>query len=357
MRDVLPELQTWSKEGQLFAIATVVQTWGSAPRQAGSKMAVAADGRLAGSVSGGCVEAAVIEAAREVVSSRTPRLLHFGVADEEAWTVGLACGGAIDVFVDLPDPAWLGAVTRVVEHDETAALVTVVKGPTDLLGTKLLVKSDGTHEGSLGPLTDEAQAAAVTALAGGRSARVDMGDVQVFVEVVRPAPTLVVVGGVHIAIALTRLAQTLGYRTIVVDPRPVFGNEGRFPHADRVVATWPDEALDQIGLTSATAVAVLTHDPKLDDPALSRSLPSPAFYVGALGSKATQAKRRQRLLDAGLSEVQVGRLHAPIGLDLGGRSPEEIAMSVMAQVVAVRNGADRPREKASEPPARGPAQP
>lgn len=347
MRDVLPELQAWSKEGQLFAVATVVQTWGSAPRQAGSKMAVAADGRLVGSVSGGCVEGAVIEAAREVVSSRIPRLLHFGVADEAAWTVGLACGGAIDVFVDLPDAAWLGAVTRMVEHEETGALVTVVKGPTDLLGTKLLLKSDLTHEGSLGPLTEAARAAAMAALDAGRSARVDLGDLQVFVEVLRPAPTLVVVGGVHIGVALTRLAQTLGYRTIVVDPRPAFGSEARFPHADRVVTAWPDEALDHIGLTNTTAVAVLTHDPKLDDPALTRALPSPAFYVGALGSKTTQAKRRQRLLEAGLSEGQVGRLHAPIGIDLGGRSPEEIAISVLAQVVAVRNGADRPRDKAA----------
>lgn len=346
MRDVLPELQAWSKQGQLFAVATVVQTWGSAPRQAGSKMAVAADGRLVGSVSGGCVEASVIETAREVVTSRVPRLLHFGVADEAAWTVGLACGGSIDVFVDLPDAAWLGAVTRVVEQEETAALVTVVKGPTDLLGTKLLVKSDGAHEGSLGPLTASAHDAAVTALETGRSARVDVGDVQVFVEVLRPAPTLVAVGGVHIAVALTRLAQTLGYRTIVVDPRPVFGSEARFPHADRVVNAWPDEALDRIGLNSATAVAVLTHDPKLDDPALRRSLPSPAFYVGALGSKATQAKRRKRLLEAGLSEAHVDRLHAPIGLDLGGRSPEEIAISVLAQVVAVRNGASRPSARA-----------
>jgi xanthine dehydrogenase accessory factor len=175
-------------------------------------------------------------------------------------------------------------------------------------------------------------------VADGKSTRTTLGESQVFLEVVRPAPTLVAVGGVHIAIALTRIAQALGYRTIVVDPRPAFASEARFPHADRVVSDWPDEALGRIGLTAETAVAVLTHDPKLDDPALRAALPSAAFYVGALGSKATQAKRRQRLLEGGLSEEQVDRLHAPIGLDLGGRSPEEIALSVMGEVVAVRNG-------------------
>jgi xanthine dehydrogenase accessory factor len=167
---------------------------------------------------------------------------------------------------------------------------------------------------------------------------VEVADSDVFIEIMRPSPKLVVVGGVHIAIPLTWMARALGYRTIVVDPRPTFGNVDRFPQADEIVPAWPDEALGRIGMTSETAVAVLTHDPKLDDPALRAALPSPAFYVGALGSKQTQAKRRERLLSAGLTEAQVRRLRAPIGLDLGGRSPEEIAVSVLAQVVAVRNG-------------------
>jgi xanthine dehydrogenase accessory factor len=346
MRDVQAEIAAWTREGRRFALATVVQTWGSAPRTAGSKMAVGADGTIAGSVSGGCVEAAVIEAATKTLADGRPQLLHFGVADETAWAVGLACGGTIDVFVERPEAGFLERAGRLVREDRSGVVTTVVKGPGT--GQRIVMEADGPNEGSLGELTEAAQAAAREALREGKAARAAFGESQVFFDVLRPAPTLVVVGGVHIAIALTRLAQTLGYRTIVVDPRPAFANEARFPHVDRVVAEWPDEALGRIGLTAGTAVAVLTHDPKLDDPALRAALPSPAFYVGALGSKATQAKRRQRLLEAGLTEAQIGRLCAPIGLDLGGRSPEEIALSVMSQVVAVRNG--RPTAAAERAP-------
>ena len=319
MRDVLPEIEAWTREGRPFALATVVQTWGSAPRTAGSKMAVTGDGRIAGSVSGGCVEAAVVEAAQEVVRTGTPRLLHFGVADDTAWAVGLACGGTIDVLVERAAGDWLEPAAAAVREDRPAAVVTVLEG--ERRGGKLVLSSAGAASGNLGPLTEAARNAAGAALESGQGGRVSLGGTPAFVDLLRPAPTLVAVGGVHIAIALTRLAQGMGYRTIVVDPRPAFGNEARFPHADRVVAEWPDEALGRIGLTTATAVAVLTHDPKLDDPALRAALPSPAFYVGALGSKSTQEKRRKRLAEAGLTEEQLDRLHAPIGLDLGGRGP------------------------------------
>ena len=338
MKDVRADIEAWAREGSAFALATVVQTWGSAPRGAGSKMGIAADGRITGSVSGGCVEAAVIEAARKTLRDGVPQLLHFGVADETAWAVGLACGGTIDVFVEKAGSGLLDELRSLSQRESTAVRATVIAGP--LLGQHCLLQADGVAQGSLGEgdSAGAVRAAAEAALSQGKSARATLGESQVFLDVVGPAPTLVAVGGVHIAIALTRIAQALGYRTIVVDPRPAFANEARFPHADRVVSDWPDEALGRIGLTAETAVAVLTHDPKLDDPALRAALPSPAFYVGALGSKATQAKRRQRLLEGGLSEEHLGRLHAPIGLDLGGRSPEEIALSVMAQVVAVKNG-------------------
>lgn len=334
MRDVLPELEAWRAEGRPLALATVVQTWGSAPRTAGSRMLVSADGRIAGSVSGGCVEAAVIESAQETLKSGAPRLLSFGVADETAWAVGLACGGTIEVFVEVPSPAVLDAIPALLRADETVVLPTVVKGPPSALGTKIVVAS----RSEAGAADEEIRAAAHEVLAGGKPGRAARGDVDVFLDLVRPSPTLVLVGGVHIAVALVRLARAMGFHAIVVDPRPTFADPARFPEASRLVVAWPDEALAQIGLTPGTAVAVLTHDPKLDDPALRAALPSSAFYVGALGSKSTQEKRRRRLLEGGLTEAQVGRLHAPIGLDLGGRSPEEIALSVMAQVVAVRNG-------------------
>jgi xanthine dehydrogenase accessory factor len=354
MRDILPELEAWRAEGRPLALATVVKTWGSAPRTAGSRMLVGKDARIAGSVSGGCVEAAVIEAAQETIASGAPRLLSFGVADETAWAVGLACGGTIEVFIEVPSPAVLDAAQAVLRADATAVVPTVVKGPADALGTRLVVSRDA----EAGSAPEAVRAAARDVLQGGKPGPSAIGDLEVFFDLLRPSPTLVLVGGVHIAVALVRLARDMGFRAIVVDPRPTFADPARFPEATRVVVAWPDEALGQIGLTPGTAVAVLTHDPKLDDPALRAALPSPAFYVGALGSKTTQEKRRRRLLEAGLTEAQVDRLHAPIGLDLGGRSPEEIALSVIGEIVAVRNGrtgreggARSAGKPASSPPA------
>ena len=346
MRDVLPEVEAWLAHGRPVALATVVATWGSAPRLVGSCMAVT-DGGLAGSVSGGCVETAVVEVAREILKGAPPRLLRFGVADETAWAVGLACGGTIEVFVEALDPGVFAAVREAARGDKPLALVTVIAGPLEALGRHVVQPGGASASGSLeGPWRKAAEAALGEALSASRGARLPLDGGELFVDVLRPLPTLVIVGGVHIAVGLVTLARTLGFRTVVVDPRPAFASPERFPHADRLESSWPDEALATLGLTDSTAVAVLTHDPKLDDPALRAALPSEAFYVGALGSKNTQAKRRARLMEAGLTEAQVDRLHAPIGLDLGGRSPEEIALSVMAEVVAVRHG--RARERAAK---------
>jgi len=340
MRDILPDLNNWAAdEDQSIALATVIQTWGSSPRRAGAKMAFTPDGRITGSVSGGCVEGAVFEAGVEVLKSNRPQLLHFGVADETAWEVGLACGGSIDILVKPLDKEFFKSLRSVLVEERPAAVLTVVRAPDELLGRELLIKEDGNVVGTIDDNLDEqAVRLAKETLLQGSSRRANLSeDVEVFIEVILPPPTLIAVGGVHITIALVSLAKTLGYRTIVVDPRSAFGSQERFPHVDQLVQSWPQEAFQKIPLTRSTAIAMLTHDPKLDDPALKIALPSPAFYVGALGSKTTQAKRRQRLLDEGLTEAQLDRLHGPIGLKIGAATPEEIAMSIMAEIVAARN--------------------
>ncbi|RPJ24562.1 MAG: hypothetical protein EHM33_17425 [Chloroflexi bacterium] len=339
MRDILPDLDNWRANNESIALATVIQTWGSSPRGAGAKMALTPNGKITGSVSGGCVEGAVFEAGVAVLKSNHPQLLHFGVADETAWEVGLACGGSIDVFVKPLDTEFFKALRSVLMKEHTAVVVTVVRGSEEMLGREILIREDGNVTGSLNDKLDkQALELARAALAQGESRRVTLNeDVEVFMEVILPPPTLIAVGGVHITIALMALAKTLGYRTVVVDPRSAFGNEARFPHVDKLIRSWPQEAFQEVPLTRSTAVAMLTHDPKLDDPALRIALPSPAFYVGALGSKTTQAKRRQRLLDDGVTKEQLNSLHGPIGLEIGAGTPEEIAMSIMAEIVAARN--------------------
>jgi xanthine dehydrogenase accessory factor len=333
MRDVLSDIERWRAEGRHVAIATVVQTWGSAPRQPGAKMALTAEGGISGSVSGGCVENAVFDAGKEILKTGKPRLLHFGVSDDTAWAVGLACGGTIDVFVEPLAAEWYEPVRDALRAEKTVAVATVVRGGENRLGRKLALLEDGTVISASDP---ELLSAAKEALAARASRRVRAGDEEVFVDVELPSPRLVVVGGVHIAIALVSLAKTLGFRTVLVDPREAFGSADRFPHVDEIVRDWPDRALEKIGINASTAVAVLTHDPKLDDPAITAALGSPAFYVGALGSRRTQDKRHKRLLEAGVSPEALSRLYAPIGLDLGGRATEEIALAIMAQVVAAR---------------------
>ena len=338
MRDILTDIDRWRKEGETIAVATVIKTWGSAPRAVGSKMALTASGKIAGSVSGGCVEGAVAHAAEEVLRTGTPQLLRFGVTDETAWEVGLACGGTIEVFVQPLDLELYDALRAAVVDERPVATVTVVGGPAEYLGRQLLVDERGQTTGSLGlgsSLDEHATRLAQEAQSPRK--RGEIHPLELFVDILLPSPTLIAVGGVHIAIPLTSLAKAVGHRTIVVDPRKAFASKERFPHADVLVQAWPDEALSRTGLTRSTAVAVLTHDPKLDDPALKIALPSPAFYVGALGSTRTNEKRRQRLLEEGLHEEDLVRLHAPIGLEIGARTPEEIALAIMAQVVAARN--------------------
>lgn len=337
MRDILTKLIQWSDEGKSIALATVIQTWGSSPRKAGSKMALTLDGNIAGSVSGGCVENAVVEAGIESINAIRPQLLHFGVPDETAWEVGLACGGSIDVFVKPLDENIFGSLRSILTGDKPAVLTTVIRGDKAMVGREVVLDGKGEITGSIGNEWDEKVFSIMeNALAKGVSHRVTLNEAtEIFVEVIMPPLTLVIVGGAHISIALSVLAKTLGYRTIVMDPRKVWGNEERFPNVDKLIQSWIPDAFEQIVITPATAITTLTHDQKLDDPALKIALNSPAFYVGALGSKTTNAKRYKRLLNDGVPDSQLSRLHAPIGLDIGSQTPEEIALSIMAEVVEV----------------------
>ena len=342
MREVAADFERWLANGQSIALATVVQTWGSSPRQVGAKMAMATSHEISGSVSGGCVEGAVYETGLDVIRTGQPQLLHFGVTNDTAWDVGLACGGKIEVFVRRLDSNLYAALRRAMTADRSLVVATIIGGPLDLLGREMLIADDGAVFGTLGGELDHAAIeAGRVALCAGQSNRFTLSAVEpieLFLDVITPSPEVIAIGGVHIAIALTHLAKVMGYRTTVVDPRGVFGTKARFPHVDRLIQAWPDEALAQIKLSCLSAVVMLTHDPKLDDPALKMALPSEAFYVGALGSRATQEQRRQRMLAAGVREIDLAKLHGPIGIDLGGHTPEEIALAVMAEIVAVRNG-------------------
>lgn len=344
MRDILSDVSKWLESGEQIALATVIQTWGSSPRGVGAKMALTPEGKITGSVSGGCVEGAVYETGIQVLQSGKPQLLHFGVTDETAWEVGLACGGQIDVFVEPLDRAFFEARKAQLLEDRPHAVATIIKGGEGLLGREVLLTDDEqVVPASRNGLSEAMLEKARQAQAQGRSQRLTLqpgeaSPLELFVEVIAPAPTLVIVGGVHIAVALTSIAKALGYRTVVVDPRKSFGSPERFPHVDELTQAWPQEAFARINLNDKTAVAMLTHDPKIDDPALQIVLDSPVFYVGALGSQKTQENRRQRLLDSGLTPQQLDRLHGPIGLDIGSQTPEEIALAVMAEIVAVKHG-------------------
>lgn len=337
MREVIEDIDNWLQTSdEPIALATVVQTWGSAPRKVGAKMALRPSGAISGSVSGGCVEGAVFEEGTEAVMAKRPKLLHFGVADETAWDVGLACGGTIEVFVEPLDSAVFQFIRSFITQEKAVASITIIRGPQDKLGQKLVVGGSGQTVGTLGEALDPVaiRLAADTVF----SKRIQLDDeIELFVDVFRPSPTLVMVGGVHIAVALTSLAKTLGYETVVVDPRKAFGSEARFPHVDKLIQKWPDKAFQEITLTPETAVALLTHDPKIDDPALKIVLNSPVFYVGALGSPKTHAKRKDRLQQMGFDEAIIGRIHAPIGLKIGAESPEEIALAVLAEIVKARH--------------------
>ena len=332
--DVLPQVAAWRQQGRDVALATVVRTWGSSPRPAGSQLAVAGDGAFVGSVSGGCIEGAVVRAALEVIGGGAPRVLTFGVSNESAWEVGLACGGKVRVHVDRVDDAH-GHVIDQLLADRAAKRAAVLAKVLPAGAQAILYPFDdvpaGAAPGSLA--ADPAlREAARTAATRDQSAAVDIGDQETFLRVYNPPLRLVIVGAVHIAQALCPMAALAGFAVTVVDPRAAFASAARFPGVALRV-DWPDEALAALALDRRTAVVTLTHDPKLDEPALVEALRSRAFYIGALGSKKTQAARLGRLREHGLDDQTLARIHGPVGLAIGARSTAEIAVSILAQVI------------------------
>ena len=338
---VLDKLATWSTRGDRVALATVVDTKKSAPQPPGTKMAINDQGELIGAVSGGCVEGAVVEVAEGLLDAGTPRLLHYGIADEDAWDVGLPCGGEISVWVENYDRSGLqGEFSELSLTGGRAAIVTALEGGPDP-GAKLLVAADRDRMGTLGDpeLDVAAEAIAQGALWSERSELIEHGTVKLFVDVTAPPPRLIIIGAVDFAAQLTEVAGIAGWRAFVVDPRSRFATEERFPAAERVIAAWPQIALTQLApIDRATAIAVLTHDPKLDDAALIAALSSDAGYIGAMGSRRAQARRRERLLAAGIEESELERISAPIGLDIGALSAAETALSIMTEIIALRQG-------------------
>ncbi len=302
-------------------------------------MAINDRGEIAGSVSGGCVEGAVVEVADTILAGAPPRLLHFGIADADAWEVGLPCGGEIDVWVQRYEPGPLAEAAR---SGGRLAEATLLEGAA--AGAKLTVDPGGGRLGTLGTaeLDEEAARLASELLWAELSERHG----ELFIDVVAPPPRLILFGAVDVAAAVCRVARAAGWRTYVVDPRARFATPERFPDAEQVLAAWPEEAFAQLGgIDPATSIAVLTHDPKLDDAALELALRSPARFVGAMGSRRAQESRRARLLEAGLSEDELSRLAAPLGLDLGAIDREETALSILAEIVAARHGRDGGRLK------------
>jgi xanthine dehydrogenase accessory factor len=324
--DPLLAAAAWISGHQTVAIATVTRTWGSAPRQAGSQMAVREDGAFVGSVSGGCIEGAVIGEAQSALQDGKARNLKFGVTNEEAWAVGLACGGTIEVNVTpvtkAPDRETITALNAARTAHRAVVLATELSS-----GRTQLIYPDKTGSGALGD-------AAAKAARHDESATVEADGTSWFLTVFNPPLDLAIIGAVHIAQPLARMAALADYAVRVIDPRTAFATEERFPNV-ALSHDWPDEALAARPLTQRSAIVALTHDPKLDDPALTAALRSPAFYIGALGSRQTHARRLDRLKAQGFSDADLARIHGPIGLNIGARSPSEIAVAVLGEMTAV----------------------
>ena len=350
MRDILDQITKWWDSGETFGLATVVNTFRSAPRDPGAALAVSGGGEVVGSVSGGCVEGAVYELAREVCETGQPVLQTYGISDDAAFDVGLTCGGIIELFVEPVSRErflGLGDVAAAIRDEVPVAVATVISGP-GVLGARRIIRADAAT-GTLGAgdrldeaVDDDARGMLAQGLTGvrhyGEHGERRLDDLSVFVQSFAPPPRMLVFGAIDFAAAVARAGKFLGYRVTVCDARPIFATHARFPDADEVIVDWPHRYLAQTPIDSRTVICVLTHDPKFDVPVLEVALRTPAGYIGAMGSRRTHDDRLARLREAGLTEDELTRLRSPIGLDLGARTPEETAVSVAAELIQLRWG-------------------
>jgi xanthine dehydrogenase accessory factor len=351
VRDILDPITKWWDADETFGLATVVQTFSSAPREPGAAMAVSSDGEVVGSVSGGCVEGAVYELAAEVTASGQPVLRRYGISDNDAFAVGLTCGGIIDIFVEPASQerfSALGEVAEAVRKGTPVAVATIIEGPGEI-GSRRIIWEGERSDGTLGAgdrldeaVDDDARGMLAQGLTAVRRYGPDgerrRDELAVFVQSFAPPPRMLVFGAIDFAAAVAKAGKFLGYRVTVCDARPVFATASRFPDADEVITNWPHRYLSGTSTDERTVICVLTHDPKFDVPLLEVALRRPAAYIGAMGSRRTHEDRLARLREAGLSEAELSRLRSPIGLDLGARTPEETAIAIAAELIQLRWG-------------------
>lgn len=337
MHDLLKDLQNWTNDNHPITLARVIQTWGSSPRPTGSTMLINSEGKLSGSVSGGCVEGAVVKAANALTDDRSCKRLKFGVSDEEAWSVGLSCGGSIQVFIQqadfAADPVW-ATLKENVENNKSSILITSLE---DGLSSNSLITEEQVVIGS--NLSDLLISEAAEAYSQRTHRTVESDGKTYFIQIYPRKSLLLVIGAAHITVDLVALGNMFGFETVVIDPRGYFAKNISFTSApSQILEAYPSEVLDQFPLDAYTFCAILSHDPKIDDNALDILLPAGVGYIGALGSKKTHAKRTARLLEKGVSQELLDQIHAPIGLPIHAKSAREIALSIMSQIIEVKNG-------------------
>lgn len=359
MKEVLDQLRAWARKGEEVALATVVGTRGSAPRPSGARLGLTRSGAMVGSLSGGCVEGDVFERAVRVLDSGRPEVAGYGPVQPESFEVGLSCDGSIDVVIEPfeEDAVWLGLAQAISAERPCALGVAISPGP--LLGRHvgLLVAEDGAVEciGGIAPGLDDAVMDEAGGLLERRGKKVvelthDGQPTRIFIEAFTPSKRLYIVGATHIAIPLCRMAREVGFRVSVIDPRTAFSTSERFADAHEVLRDWPVDVLDGVELDADAYVLTLTHDPKFDLPTLARALRTDVRYIGALGSRGTHAKRLAELREQGFADHELARIRTPVGLDIGARTPEEIALAILAEMVAVRNDAPLARRQAPREP-------